>query len=55
MANYNVDIAVAIKGSQKITQFTQKTKALGLEIKQLNKFIKFFQQDNVGLVKSFDR
>ncbi len=52
MANYNVDIAVAIKGSQKITQFTQRTKALALEIKQLNKFIKFFQQDNVGLVKS---
>ena len=54
MANYNVDIAVAIKGAQKLTQFTQRTKALGIEIQQLNKFIKFFQQDNVGLVKSVD-
>jgi len=54
VANYNVDIAVAIKGAQKLTQFTQRTKALGIEIQQLNKFIKFFQQDNVGLVKSVD-
>ena len=54
MANYNVDIAVAIKGNEKLTRFKNTTSKLSLEIKQLNKFLKVFQLGGDGAVRSFN-
>ena len=54
MANYNVDIAVVIKGNEKLTAFSKQTDALGLKIKQLNDFLKNFQANGDGLVKSLN-
>ncbi len=54
MANYNVDIAVVIKGNEKLTAFSKQTNALGLKIKQLNDFLKNFQANGDGLVKSLN-
>ena len=54
MANYNVDIAVAIKGNEKLTRFKNTTSKLSLEIQQLNKFLKVFQLGGDGAVRSFN-
>ena len=54
MANYNVDIVVAIKGNEKLTKFKNTTNKLSLEIKQLNKFLKVFQLGGDGAVRSFN-
>ena len=54
MANYNIDIGVVIKGNEKLTRFSNTLKGTSLEVKQLNKFLKEFQQGGNGLVKSFD-
>ena len=54
MANYNVDIVVAIKGNEKLTRFKNTTSKLSLEIKQLNKFLKVFQLGGDGAVRSFN-
>ena len=54
MANYTIDILAQIKGNEKLTRFSNTLKATSLEVKQLNKFLKEFQQGGNGLVKSFD-
>ena len=54
MANYNIDIGVVIKGNEKLTRFNNTLKGTSLEVKQLNKFLKEFQQGGNGLVKSFN-
>jgi len=54
VANYNVDIVVAIKGNEKLTRFKNTTSKLSLEIKQLNKFLKVFQLGGDGAVRSFN-
>ena len=54
MANYNVDIAVVIKGNEKINKFNESLKKTTLQVKQLNDFLKAFQQGGNGLVKSFN-
>ena len=54
MANYNVDIVVAIKGNEKLTRFKNTTSKLSLEIQQLNKFLKVFQLGGDGAVRSFN-
>ena len=54
MANYNIDIGVVIKGNEKITRFNQNLKKTSLQVKQLNDFLKVFQQGGNGLVKSFN-
>ena len=54
MANYNVDIVVAIKGNEKLTKFKNTTSKLSLEIQQLNKFLKVFQLGGDGAVRSFN-
>ena len=54
MANYNVDIAVVIKGNEKLTKFKNTTKALSIEISQVNKALKVLQLGGNGAVRSFD-
>ena len=54
VANYNVDIVVAIKGNEKLTRFKNTTNKLSLEIQQLNKFLKVFQLGGDGAVRSFN-
>ena len=54
MANYNIDIGVVIKGNEKLTRFNERLKGTALEVKQLNKFLKEFQQGGNGLVRSFN-
>ena len=54
MANYNIDIVAQIKGNEKLTRFSNTLKGTSLEVKQLNKFLKEFQQGGNGVVKSFD-
>ena len=54
MANYNVDIAVAIKGNEKLNRFKNTTSKLSLEIQELNKFLKVFQLGGDGAVRSFN-
>ena len=54
MANYNIDIGVVIKGNEKITRFNENLKKTSLQVKQLNDFLKVFQQGGNGLVKSFN-
>jgi hypothetical protein len=54
VANYNVDIAVVIKGNEKINKFNESLKKTTLQVKQLNDFLKTFQQGGNGLVKSFN-
>ena len=54
MANYNIDIGVVIKGNEKLTKFNNTLKKTTLQVEQLNKFLKVFQQGGNGLVRSFD-
>ena len=54
MANYNVDIAVVIKGNEKLTKFKNTTKALSIEIQQVNKALKVLQLGGNGAVRSFN-
>jgi len=54
VANYNIDIVAQIKGNEKLTRFSNTLKGTSLEVKQLNKFLKEFQQGGNGVVKSFD-
>ena len=54
MANYNIDIGVVIKGNEKLTRFNERLKGTAFEVKQLNKFLKEFQQGGNGLVRSFN-
>jgi len=54
VANYNIDIGVVIKGNEKLTKFNNALKKTTLQVEQLNKFLKVFQQSGDGLVRSFD-
>ena len=54
MANYNIDIVAQIKGNEKLTKFNERLKGTAFEVKQLNKFLKEFQQGGNGLVRSFN-
>ena len=54
MANYNIDIGVVIKGNEKLTKFNSTLKKTTLQVEQLNKFLKVFQQGGDGLVRSFN-
>lgn len=54
MANYTVDIGIAIKGSEKITRFNKQLETTSKQIKAVNELVKV-QETSVGaLVKSFD-
>ena len=54
MANYNIDIGVVIKGNEKLTKFNESLKKTTVQVKQLNDFLKVFQQSGNGLVRSFN-
>ena len=54
MANYNVDIAVALKGAQKLTAFNKDVRTTQLQVKGLNKSLKNAAKDQNLLVRSFD-
>ena len=54
MANYNIDIVAQIKGNEKLTRFNERLKGTAFEVKQLNTFLKEFQQGGNGLVRSFN-
>jgi len=52
VANYNVDIAVAIKGAEKLRAFDNSIKSLSKNIENANFFIRTFAKNNDGLVRS---
>ena len=54
MANYNVDIAVALKGAKKLTAFNKDVRTTQLQVEGLNKTLKNVAKDQGLLVKSFD-
>jgi len=54
VANYNIDIVAQIKGNEKLTKFNERLKGTAFEVRQLNKFLKEFQQGGNGLVRSFN-
>ena len=54
MANYTVDIGIAIKGSEKITRFNKQLETTSKQLKAVNELVRG-QETSVGaLVKSFD-
>ena len=52
MANYNVDIGVALKGAEKVRAFNNSIKALSENIKNANFFLTTFAKNNDGLVRN---
>ena len=54
MANYNVDIAVALKGAKKLTAFNKDVKTTKLQVEGLNKTLKNLAKDQNLFIKSFD-
>jgi len=54
VANYNVDIAVALKGAQKLTAFNKDVRTTQLQVEGLNKSLKNAAKDQNLLVRSFD-
>jgi len=52
VANYNIDIAVAIKNAEKLRAFDKSVKSLSENIKNANFFIQTFSKNNDGLVRS---
>ena len=54
MANYNVDIAVALKGAKKLTAFNKEVRTTELQVKGLNQTLKNAAKDQNLLVKSFE-
>ena len=54
MANYNVDIAVALKGAKQLTSFNREVKATTTSVNALEKQLKSAAKDQNLLVKSFD-
>ena len=54
MANYNVDIAVALKGAKKLTAFNKDVRTTQLQVEGLNKSLKNAAKDQNLLVRSFD-
>ena len=53
MANYNIDIAVALKGAKKLTAFNKDVRTTQLQVEGLNKTLKNVAKDQNLLVKSF--
>ena len=54
MANYNVDIAVALKGAQKLTAFNRNVRTTELQVKGLNQTLKNLSKNQDLVVRSFD-
>ena len=54
MANYNVDIAVALKGAKQLTSFNREVKATTTNIDAFAKQLRSAAKDQGLLVKSFD-
>jgi len=54
VANYNVDIAVALKGAKKLTAFNKEVRTTELQVKGLNQTLKNAAKDQNLLVKSFE-
>jgi len=54
VANYNVDIAVGLKGAQKLTSFNKTVKNTTQQIEGLNQRLKNAAKDQNLLVRSFD-
>ena len=54
MANYNVDIAVALKGAKQLTSFNREVKATTTNIDAFAKRLKSAAKDQTLLVRSFD-
>ena len=54
MANYNVDIAVALKGAKQLTSFNREVKATSTSIDAFAKQLKSAAKDQNLLVKSFE-
>jgi len=54
VANYNVDIAVALKGAKKLTAFNKDVKTTKLQVEGLNKTLKNLAKDQSLFIKSFD-
>jgi hypothetical protein len=52
VANYNVDIAVALKGAEKLRTFSKQIKDFGDNVKGLNIFLESFSKGNDGLVRN---
>ena len=54
VANYNVDIAVALKGAKQLTSFNREVKATTTNIDAFAKQLRSAAKDQGLLVKSFD-
>jgi len=54
VANYIVDITVALKGSEKITRFNKQLQTTSKQIQAVNDLVKVQEALVGGLVKSFD-
>jgi len=54
VANYNVDIAVALKGAKQLTSFNREVKATTTNIDAFAKRLKSAAKDQTLLVRSFD-
>ena len=54
MANYIVDITVALKGSEKVTRFNKQLETTSKQIRAVNDLVKVQEALVGGLVKSFD-
>ena len=54
MANYNVDIAVALKGAKKLTAFNKDVRTTQLQVEGLNKTLKNIAKDQNLFIKSFE-
>ena len=54
MANYIVDITVALKGSEKVTRFNKQLETTSRQIQAVNELVKVQEALVGGLVKSFD-
>ena len=54
MANYNVDIAVSLKGAKQLTSFNREVKATSTNIDAFAKRLKSAAKDQTLLVRSFD-
>ena len=52
MANYNVDIAVALKGAKKLTAFNKDVRTTRLQVEGLNKTLKNLTKDQDLVLKS---
>ena len=52
MANYNVDIAVALKGADQVARFSKQIKDFAANIKGANIFIESFSKGSEGIVRN---